>query len=68
MLREKTAIKRLNELANGWPRGLWIYSADGRLYVMRCGKDGEQVMNGWGGVDQDYVVDTISIPSDGGDW
>jgi len=59
MLREKTAIKRLHELAEGWPKDLWIFSAGSCLYVMRCGKNGEHVMTSRGSVD---------IDSDGGDW
>lgn len=67
-MTEKQAIASLKRLAKRWPKTLWLFSASGTLTVMRCGEDGQHVHNRDGSVDQDYIVDTISIPNDGGDW
>ena len=58
---------QLQTLAKKWPKGLWIFSADGRLYLMQK-ENGERVMTKNGGVDPDYCVGSFDIPSDGGDW
>lgn len=65
---EKAAISALKRLAKRWPESLWLFSASGTLTVMRCGEGGEHVKNELGGMDQDYCLDTIDIPNDGGDW
>ena len=65
---EARAIAALHRVEKVWPKGLWVWSADHILYVMRRGPDGEHVITSNGGVDPDYVIDTIGIPSDGGDW
>jgi len=70
---EKSAIRTLRALEKKWPPSLWLFSASGTLCVMRC-KDGEHAMkpldnsNNGGGVDPDFIVNTINIPNDGGDW
>ena len=65
---EQRAIRALNRLQEMWPQSLWLFSASGRLNVMRAGKHGEQVHGENGGIDQNYVVTTVDIPNDGGDW
>ena len=65
---EKKAITALKRVAAKWPQSLWLFSASGNLCVMRNGPDGNSVMRSNGGVDQDYKVDKIDIPNDGGDW
>lgn len=67
---EMRAIRSLHRLAARWPTSLWIWAADGRLYVMRKGPDGRHAMRGSGdgGVDHNYVLDSVLIESDGGDW
>ena len=60
--------RRLRVLAKDWPReDCWIWSADGRLYLMQL-KDGERVMDGGVGVDRAYTMESFNIPADGGDW
>ena len=66
---EKNAINTLKRLEKRWPDSLWLFSANGTLCVMRHGKNGEQVHTGTGeGVDSEYIITTINIHNDGGDW
>ena len=66
----ESAIRRLQSLAKDWPDTLWIWCADGQLYVMEK-ENGEKVYKGATnneGVDPDYILASVRIPSDGGDW
>ncbi len=72
---EEKAIKALKRVANNWPDTLWLFSANGTLNVMKCNQDGERAYKsrrcGDGSdenVDQEYCMDEIDIPNDGGDW
>lgn len=69
---EARAIRALTRLAKKWPASLWLFSASGTLCVMRAGPDGDHIHNAGGrskdGVDSAYILDTIDIPNDGGDW
>jgi hypothetical protein len=68
---EKNAITSLKRLAKKWPVSLWLFSASGTLSVMRTGENGEFVLGtGWASetFDQEYYVDDIDIPNDGGDF
>jgi hypothetical protein len=68
-VKESQAIERLKRLAKKWPSTLWLFSASGTLCVMKKGADGNAAMTDSGGVDQDYLVDSIrGIDNDGGDW
>ena len=64
--REQKAIDALNEVAKIWPESLWIFSANGSLFVMKK-KAGERMMAGES-VDQNYIVERIDIENDGGDF
>ena len=64
---ERKAIAALKRLAKRWPYTLWVFSASGRLCVMRHGEEGHQHMPD-GGIDPTYCVDEIDIENDGGDW
>ncbi len=72
-------LRRLERLAKDWPPGFWLFSAAGRLCLMQCGINGERVYlpglaedeyssTEGGGVDPAYIVGTIKIPNEGGDW
>lgn len=65
---EKAAISELRAIARRWPKTLWLFSASGTLCVMRRdpGGDPHHLQNG--SVDPAYVLATIAIPNDGGDW
>lgn len=68
-VREAKALQFLHKASQGWPASLWLYSGgEGDLNVMRCKPDGTPAMTPSGGVDPDYIVRTIPIPSDGGGW
>lgn len=65
---ELKAIKSLHRLAKTWPKTLWLFAGEGEyISILKYGKDG-QMMNESGVVDQDYIVDSVKIPNDGGDW
>lgn len=70
---EKQAVAALKRIAERWPDTLWIFTTGGYLHVMRNGPDGEPVYHSASpgiapGVDPDYVVASVRVPSDGGDW
>ena len=65
---EKIAIDSLIRVANQLPKSLWLFAAGGKLHVMKYKEDGSRCMTPSGGVDPDYVIETINIDSDGGDW
>lgn len=68
---ERNAIATLKRLAKRWPETLWLFSASGSLEVMKKKPDGlpAYIQTGNGeSVDQAYVVATIDIENDGGDW
>jgi len=64
---ERKAISALKRLAKKWPKSLWLFSASGTLWVMRCGEHGEEVFSGEG-YDPDYIVESVDIQNAGGDW
>ena len=66
--RERKAVSLLKQAARHWPDSLWLYCGSGSMAVLRVGEDGRPAMTSDGAVDQDYVVEPIGIPSDGGDW
>ena len=65
---EQHVIRVLKNLSSHWPKTLWIFAAGGDLNVMRYNEKGERAITEFGGMDQEYIVDAISFPSDGGDW
>jgi len=69
---ERLAIAALRRLASRWPRSLWLFSASGDLCVMRRGEQGDRVLvaqdEPGASMDQTYVVTSIDVPNDGGDW
>lgn len=65
---EKKAIRTLKRLAQNWPESLWLFSASASLCIMKTDDCGDRIFLSNGGVDPDYVIDTINIPNDGGDW
>lgn len=67
-LSEHDAMLVLTDLASQWPSHLWLFAASGSLCVMQCRPNGERAMLDGGGVDPAYLVATIGIPCDGGDW
>jgi hypothetical protein len=64
---ERRAIASLKRLAKRWPPSLWIFCGSGSVCVMRTAEDGSKAHKGEG-VDPAYLVDSVQIPNDGGDW
>lgn len=64
---EKKVIAALYRIANKWPESLWLYSASGRLNVMKKSADGKRIMVGDGYSPEGFVA-FINIENDGGDW
>ena len=66
----REAIRALKRAAKIWPDSLWLFSADGSLCLMKCGEYGGHVHTDsfQGGIDQEYLITTIDIDNDGGDW
>lgn len=66
--KERAAVAALHKLAKTWPKSLWLFSNGIHLSVMRYKKDGTVALEDRGGMAKSHVVDTVNIPSDGGDW
>lgn len=65
---EQKAIKKLKELEKLWPESLWLFSANGTLWIMRFNKDGSTKVKSNGSFDQEAIVTAVNIPNDGGDF
>ena len=66
---EKRVIRMLKNIGTIWPESLWLFSASGRLHVMKKDENNERVYKSHEGVDSAYSVDVIEdIENDGGDW
>lgn len=66
--KERAAISALKRVAKIWPDTLWIFCNGLSVNIMRKNEDGEQAHNQFGSVDSEYIVDTVDIENDGGDW
>lgn len=67
--QEELAIELLRKAARHWPESLWVFAADGKLHVMRKDVGGEKAIDESGtGFDQTFILDSINIEADGGDW
>ncbi len=65
---EQKIINNLNRLAKKWPKSLWLFCDGNGVRVMRCGKNGEHVITSTGAMNPDYMLASINIDNDGGDW
>ena len=65
---EKKVIKVLKDLEDNWPESLWLFSAGGGLNIMKKDEENRRAYLTSGEVDPDYIVLTIDIENDGGDW
>lgn len=67
-LTKKQVIMSLKRLNDGWPDGLWLFSASGTLLLMKYGEDGHAVMDGEV-YDQNCIEESfMKIHNDGGDF
>ena len=62
-------IERLRRVCQDMPSTCWLFAAT-CLEVMRRGEHGETVMRPqpYGGVDPAYILDSIDVDINGGDW
>lgn len=66
---EQNAINALKRLEKRWPETLWIFATGMALHVLKCGENGQHIMNEDGVPDLDYEVAYITdIDNDGGDF
>lgn len=65
---EELAIELLKKVERHWPDTLWLFAADGKLYIMRKDEKGQRAITGFGTMDSDFILDEINIEGDGGDW
>jgi hypothetical protein len=65
---EERAITTLKRLAKRWPESLFIASMAGTLCVMRNDERGMHPETDGGGIDPEYMIDSIDINNTGGDW
>lgn len=67
--KEKTAIAALEQLERQWPETLWLFCNGMKVYIMKKDAEGNHAtLKEGGGMDPDYIVGTVDIDSDGGDW
>lgn len=67
---ESRFIAALMRVARKCPQSVWLFAADGNLHVMRK-KNGRHAVcddTAGAGMDQNYIIATINIDADGGDW
>jgi len=65
---EENAINTLRRLQKRWPKSLWLFSNGMSVHIMRSDKNGEHVTDSFGCMCQEYIIDSIDIENDGGDW
>ena len=62
-------LKKAQKLFKEVPPGYWFFCADNKIYMMKYGDNGERAVLDHGGMDQDFIVGSISSHEiDGGDW
>ena len=65
---EELVIELLKKAARHWPASLWIFAAGNQLHIMRKNEFGKVAVESNGSVDQNFVLESINIEADGGDW
>lgn len=64
---EQKWINDFKKLAKKCPKSLWLFAGTG-MNVLKTDADGNRKYNDIGSVDHRYLIDTIDIPCDGGDF
>jgi len=64
---ERAFIRDLEQVLNRMPSQLWLF-ATGNLHVMRKDEKGQRAITQEGGMDPEYIVDSLIADCDGGDW
>jgi len=65
---EKAFIRRLKKATKNIPPRLWLFAAESGLHVMRRDENGERSFTDFDGVDQELVVDLITMDCGSGAW
>ena len=65
---ERNAINTLKRLEKRWPKTLWLFATGMSISIMRCDKNEGHAITKFEGMDPDYIVDSVHIDNDGGDW
>ncbi len=69
MNKTRQLLATLRRLEKSWPKGYWLYAANGTLNLMREHPDGTRNIPGKEGIDPSLSVATFpGIQCDGGDW
>lgn len=66
---EIKTIASFKRLAKRWPKTLWVFGGGegGPLAILKLNEKGERVYRS-SCVDQNFIVDYVDIPHDGGGW
>ena len=69
-VEEKRAISAFKRLAKKWPETLWCFSGGQQgIAILKLDVEGQRATTGVGeGFDHEYVVATVDMPTEGGDW
>ena len=60
---------RLELVVKAMPDTVWLYANSAGLSMMRKGESGEHAVNNpHGGMDADYLLESVQGNIDGGDW
>jgi len=65
---ERAFIRKLKKAAKDIPPRLWLFAAESGLHVMRRDESGDRIFTCFEGVDQGYMVDTITEQCSSGAW
>ena len=69
---ESRWIERLRKVCADMPQSCWLFAADSGICVMRRGQYGRHAIVGdareGGGMDQKYILASVKVDADGGDW
>jgi len=65
---EKKAIATLKRLEKNWPKTIWLFATGNAINIIKCGENGSHIEDKNGTMDQKYIIDSVNINNDGGDF
>ena len=68
--KEAKVIGRLRKALESLPDSLWLFCDGNNVHVMANKENGHRAITGseGSGYDQDYIIESINVSCDGGDW